>query len=70
MRVRGTGLVTPFSLHDLKEYLSIQNARYAGKDDENKFVFIKLYKREPLPLTNRAIKNIVYKLIFFRLEPF
>ena len=58
---KDTVSVTPSSLHDLKEYLSIRNARYAGKDDENEFVFIKLYKGEPLPLTNRAIENIVYK---------
>ena len=58
---KDTVSVTPFSLHDLNEYFSIRNARYKGKDDENEFVFIKLYKGEPLPLTNRAIENIVYK---------
>lgn len=27
----------------------------------NEFVFIKLYKGEPLPLSNRALENIVNK---------
>ena len=58
---KDTVSVTPSSLHDLKEYLSIRHARYAGKGDENEFVFIKLYKGESLPLTNRAVENIVYK---------
>ena len=49
---KDTVSVTLSSLHDLKEYLSIRNARYKGKDDENEFVFIKLYKGEPLLLTN------------------
>ena len=44
-----------------KDYLFIRNARYKGKEEEIDFVFIKLYKGEPLPLTNRVIENIVYK---------
>jgi hypothetical protein len=57
---KDTVSVTPSSLHDLKEYSSIRNARYAGKDDENEFVFIKLYKGEPLPLTKRDV-GVIYR---------
>lgn len=58
---KDTVSVTPSSLQDIKGYLAIRKARYKGQDDENEFVFIKLFKGDPLPLTNRAIENIVYK---------
>ncbi|MED1469202.1 tyrosine recombinase XerS [Bacillus salipaludis] len=58
---KDTVSVTPSSLEDLKTYLSIRNERYKAGNNENEYVYLKLYKNEPKPLTNRAIENIVYK---------
>jgi integrase len=57
-----TVYVTPSAIEDLKNYLSIRNERYKARNGKNEFVYIKLFKNEPKPLTNRAIEDIVYKL--------
>jgi integrase len=58
---KDTVSVTPSSLEDLQNYLSIRNVRYKAGNGENEYVYVKLYKNEPKPLTNRAIEDIVYK---------
>ncbi|MBT2730495.1 tyrosine recombinase XerS [Bacillus sp. ISL-75] len=58
---KDTVSVTPSSMHDLQNYLSIRNERYKARNEENEFVYVKLYNNEPKPLTNRAIEDIVYK---------
>lgn len=58
---KDTVSVTPSSLADLRKYLDVRKARYKAGDGENEFVYVKLYKKSPLPLTNRAIEDIVYK---------
>lgn len=58
---KDTVSVTPSSLEDLQRYLTIRNEKYKGGNGENEFVYLKLYKNEPKPLTNRAIEEIVYK---------
>ncbi|NRD81008.1 tyrosine recombinase XerS [Bacillus sp. BRMEA1] len=58
---KDTVSVTPSALEDLQKYLSIRIDRYKAGYGENEFVFLKLYKNEPKPLTNRAIEDIVYK---------
>lgn len=52
---------TPSSLDDLKRYLNIRKERYGADDSPDEFVFVKKYKGAAVPLTNRAIENIVYK---------
>lgn len=52
---------TPSSLEDLKRYLNIRKERYGADDSPDEFVFVKKYKGAAVPLTNRAIENIVYK---------
>lgn len=58
---KDTVSVTPSSLEDLRRYLAVRKERYKAGDGENQFVFVKLYKDQPQPLTNRAIEDIVYK---------
>lgn len=58
---KDTIAATPSSLEDLKKYLDIRKDRYGAADSPNEFVFVKKYKGEAVPLTNRAIENIVYK---------
>lgn len=53
--------VTPSSLDDMKKFLEIRNERYHASNHENDFVYVKQFKGSALPLTNRAIENIVYK---------
>jgi integrase len=59
---KDTVSVTPSAIEDLQNYLSIRNERYKAGNGENEFVYIKVFKNEPKPLTNRAIEDIVYKL--------
>lgn len=58
---KDTVSVTPSSMEDLQHYLSIRNERYKAGNNENEYVYVKLFKNEPKPLTNRAIEDIVYK---------
>ncbi|QCJ45520.1 tyrosine recombinase XerS (plasmid) [Bacillus sp. S3] len=58
---KDTVSVTPSAIDDLQLYLSVRNERYKAGNGENEFVYVKLYKNEPKPLTNRAIEEIVYK---------
>jgi integrase len=58
---KDTVSVTPSSLDDLKRYLDVRKEKYKAGDGENEFVYVKVYKGKPLPLTNRAIEDIVYK---------
>ncbi|WP_082195152.1 tyrosine-type recombinase/integrase [Bacillus andreraoultii] len=53
--------VAPPSLADPKEYLRESKEKYKANDNPNEFVFVKYFKGEVAPLTNRAIENIVYK---------
>ncbi len=59
---KDTVSVTPSAMEDLQNYLSVRNERYKAGNGENEFVYVKLYKNETMPLTNRAIEDIVYKL--------
>jgi integrase len=59
---KDTVSVTPSAIEDLQNYLSIRKERYKAGNGENEFVYIKVFKDEPKPLTNRAIEDIVYKL--------
>lgn len=59
---KDTVSVTPSAMDDLQNYLSVRNERYKAGNGENEFVYVKLFKSEPKPLTNRAIEEIVYKL--------
>lgn len=58
---KDTVSVTPSSLEDIKQYLSIRSEKYAAGNGENEFLFIKKYRGKAEPLTNRAIEDIVYK---------
>lgn len=58
---KDTVSVAPPSLADLRAYLEVRNSRYNATDNPNEFVFVKKFKGEAAPLTNRAIEEIVYK---------
>ena len=58
---KDTVSVTPSSLQDLNEYLAVRKEKYKAGDGDNEYLFIKLYKGQLQPLTNRAVENIVYK---------
>jgi len=58
---KDTVSITPSSLQDINHYLSVRKEKYKAGIGENEFVFVKLFKGESQPLTNRAIENIVYK---------
>ena len=58
---KDTVSITPSSLQDINHYLSVRKEKYKAGNGENEFVFVKLFKGESQPLTNRAIENIVYK---------
>lgn len=58
---KDTVSVTPSSMEDLEHYLAVRMQTYKASDDENEFVYVKLFKNKVQPLTNRAIENIVYK---------
>jgi integrase len=58
---KDTVSVTPSSLKDLEDYLTVRKEKYKADDGENEYVFVKYYKGNTEPLTNRAIKGIVYK---------
>ena len=51
----------PSSLEDIKYYLKVRKEKYGASDSDNEFVFVKRFKGQTEPLTNRAIENIVYK---------
>lgn len=53
--------VTPSSMLDVLDYLSIRNERYKAGNEESQYLFVKQYKGDTLPLTARAVENIVYK---------
>lgn len=53
--------VTPSSMLDVLDYLSIRNERYNAGNEESQYLFVKQYKGDTLPLTARAVENIVYK---------
>lgn len=58
---KDTASVTPSALEDLASYLKVRKEKYGAGDGDNEYVFIKRYKGNPEPLTNRAIEDIVYK---------
>ncbi|WP_394237538.1 tyrosine recombinase XerS [Niallia oryzisoli] len=58
---KDTVSITPSSLQDLNNYLTVRNERYKASDSENEYIFVKFYKGESKHLTNRAIEDIVYK---------
>jgi integrase len=58
---KDTVSITPSSLQDINHYLSVRKEKYKAGNGANEFVFVKLFKGESQPLTNRAIENIVYK---------
>lgn len=58
---KDTVSVTPSSLADLVAYLNVRKEIYKAGDGDNEYVFVKTYKGEATPLTNRAIESIVYK---------
>ncbi|MDE5052544.1 tyrosine recombinase XerS (plasmid) [Niallia taxi] len=58
---KDTVSVTPSSLKDVIKYLDVRATKYKAGSGENEYLFIKLYKGNPEPLTNRAVEDIVYK---------
>jgi integrase len=58
---KDTVSITPSSLDDLNKYLKIRKEKYKSGDGENEYLFVKNYKGQPEPLTNRAVEDIVYK---------
>ncbi len=58
---KDTVSVTPSSMEDLQRYMEVRKEKYKASNGENEYVFVKLFKNQPQPLTNRAIENIVYK---------
>ncbi|MBT2756852.1 tyrosine recombinase XerS [Mesobacillus foraminis] len=58
---KDTVSVTPSSMEDLQRYMGVRNEKYKAGNGENEYVYVKLFKNQPHPLTNRAIENIVYK---------
>lgn len=58
---KDTIAVPASSIEDIEAYLEVRPKKYKTKNDENEYLFIRLYKGVPAPLTNRAIENIVYK---------
>ncbi|MBG9587218.1 tyrosine recombinase XerS [Cytobacillus firmus] len=58
---KDTVSITPSSLEDLKKYIKVRKEKYKAGDGVNEYLFIKCFKGQPEPLTNRAVENIVYK---------
>jgi integrase len=58
---KDTVSVTPSSLDDLNRYLQVRKEKYKASDGENEYLFVKLYRGQTEPLTNRAVEDIVYK---------
>ncbi|MCS0824605.1 tyrosine recombinase XerS [Cytobacillus firmus] len=58
---KDTVSITPSSLSDLNNYLQVRKERYKASEGENEYLFVKNFKGQPEPLTNRAVENIVYK---------
>ncbi|WP_236694045.1 tyrosine-type recombinase/integrase [Sporosarcina globispora] len=53
--------ITPSSLEDLNSYLTVRKKIYKASDGDNEYLFIKNYRGNPEPLSNRAVEDIVYK---------
>ncbi|WP_309246363.1 tyrosine recombinase XerS [Cytobacillus oceanisediminis] len=58
---KDTVSITPSSLSNLNKYLQVRKEKYKASEGENEYLFVKNYKGEAEPLTNRAVENIVYK---------
>ncbi|RBP85989.1 site-specific recombinase XerD [Cytobacillus firmus] len=58
---KDTVSITPSSLEDITRYLDVRKEKYKAGEGENEYLFVKNFKGQPEPLTNRAVEDIVYK---------